>query len=212
MALWHYRAHMSASATARLEAFCDGVFAIALTLLIIEVKLPALPGVETTAAFWRAIGHLMPTVFAFGLSFTIIFITWVNHHGGVKLVNKSSAPFIYANGVLLLAVVAIPFPTSVLGEFLFTDHAAPGGILYNGVLVLLAIGWILFTSTAISGGLACDERSEATLRENRRNGFGAIALYSVLAVTAVWFPLAVAITTTLSWIFWLILGIRLRHA
>src|SRR5262245_6751053 len=109
-----------AHANARLEAFCDAVFAIALTLLILEVRLPATAHIASTADFWRALQHVLPSVFAFVLSFGIILITWVNHHAAMKLVHSSCASFIYANGFLLLAVVSIPFPTSLLGEFLWT--------------------------------------------------------------------------------------------
>ena len=116
---------MTAHANARLEAFCDAVFAIALTLLIIDVRIPATTAIATSGDLWRALGHLLPSVFAFVLSFGIILITWVNHHEMMKLVDKSSAPFIYANGVLLLSVVFVPFPTALLGENLLTPHAAP---------------------------------------------------------------------------------------
>ncbi len=78
-----------ANANSRLETFCDGVFAIALTLLIIDVRLPAPESIASTSEFWRALQHLTPTVFAFVLSFGIILITWVNHHAALKLVNKS---------------------------------------------------------------------------------------------------------------------------
>src|SRR5436190_17451538 len=97
--------------TARLEAFCDAVFAIAMTLLIIDIKPPSRDSIGSTSEFWRALQHLTPSVFAFVLSFGIIFITWVNHHGAMKLVHRSSASFIYANGFLLLTVVFTPFPT-----------------------------------------------------------------------------------------------------
>ena len=103
-------------ANARLEAFCDGVFAIALTLLILEVKLPSTESIANTAELWRALRHLTPSVFAFVLSFCIILITWVNHHAVLKLVTGSSASFIYANGFLLLSVVAIPFTAGLLGS------------------------------------------------------------------------------------------------
>lgn len=119
----------------RLEAFGDGVFAIALSLLIIDIKIPSSAAINNTADFWLALKHITPSLFAFLLSFVIIFITWVNHHNGLKLVNKSSASFMYANGFLLLTVVFIPFPTSLLGEYLFTDHSAPAVILYNSVMV-----------------------------------------------------------------------------
>src|SRR6187549_113039 len=108
----------------RLEAFCDGVFAIALTLLIIDIRIPSATKINNTADFWQALEHAAPSIFAFVLSFTIIFITWVNHHNALKLGNKSSARFIYANGFLLLGVVFMPFPTSLLGEYILTDHAA----------------------------------------------------------------------------------------
>ncbi len=202
----------AAHPNARLEALCDGVFAIALTLLILEVKLPPTESVAGTAALWRALRHLAPAIFAFVLSFGIILITWVNHRATLNLVNNSSAAFIYANGFLLLTVVCMPFPTALLGEFLFTDHAAPAVVLYVAVLAVQAIGWILVTGAALKDQLATGVRSASTLRDNKRNGYFAFALYAVLAVTALWFPLVIAVITMLSWIFWLVLSIRMKHA
>src|SRR5277367_6440416 len=115
----------------RLEAFCDGVFAIALTLLIIDIKIPK---VNTTAEFWFQLKEIVPSILAFLLSFAIILITWVNHHQSMKLVSKLCPSFIYANGFLLLTVVFLPFPTALIGEYILTDHAAPAVILYETVM------------------------------------------------------------------------------
>jgi uncharacterized membrane protein len=197
---------------ARLESFCDGVFAIAMTLLIIDVKLSSPERITSTDELWRALQHLAPSVFAFVLSFGIILITWVNHHAAMCLVNKSSASFIYANGFLLLAVVSIPFPTALLGEFLLTDHAAPAVLLYDAVLAAQAMGWVLVSSTALKNNLTRDDSSASTMRENRKNGFFAFALYALFAIMALWYPIAIAVVTTLSWLFWLSLGIRMKHA
>jgi uncharacterized membrane protein len=197
-----------ANANSRLEAFSDGVFAIAMTLLIIDVKLPSAASFASTAELWRALKHLTPSVFAFALSFGIILITWVNHHATLELINRSSASFIYANGILLLTVVFLPFPTGLLGAFLLTDHAAPAVVLYNATLAAQAIGWILLTSAALNGRLTVDARATSTLRESRRNGYAGFALYSIFSITALWFPIAIAVAATLSWIFWLALGIR----
>lgn len=196
---------------ARLEALADGVFAIAMTLLIIEVKLSDTEHITSNAELWHALRHVAPLIFAFVLSFGVILITWVNHHAMMQLVNRSSLSFTYANGLLLLTVVSLPFPTALLGEFIGTDHAAPAVVLYNGVLVVQAAAWILVCSAALNG-LATDERGAAMLREGRRNGYGAFALYALLAIAALWLPRAVAAITTVSWIFWLILSIRLRRA
>src|SRR5262245_17138890 len=86
------------SPNSRLETFCDGVFAIALTLLVLDIRIPSTTEVHTTADLWLAILQLAPSVFAFVLSFTVVLITWVNHHASLRLVDKSSTTFIYSNG------------------------------------------------------------------------------------------------------------------
>jgi uncharacterized membrane protein len=200
-----------ANPNSRLEAFCDGVFAIALTLLIIDIKIPSTTEINNTSEFWLVLRHIAPSIFAFVLSFIIILITWVNHHAALKLINKSSVSFIYANGLLLLSVVFVPFPTSLLGEYILSDHAAPAVILYNSVLVLQALGWILLCRSALKYKLGKNEKSEKQIRDNLKFGYFAFILYSLFAVTAIWFPFTIAMITTISWIFWLIWGISIKH-
>lgn len=195
----------------RLETFCDGIFAIALTLLIIDIKIPSSVIINNTADFWFALQHIVPSIVAFLLSFIIILITWVNHHAALKLVNKSSVSFIYANGFLMLTVVFMPFPTSLMGEYILTDHAAPAVVLYDSVLVLQAIGWILLAQAALKNQLGKNEKSNLITRQNKKYGYFAFALYSLCAILAFWFPLAIAIITILSWIVWLIWGFKLKH-
>ncbi len=197
---------------ARLEAFCDGVFAIAATLLIIDVKLPSPGSIQTTDDLWLALGHLTPGIFAFLLSFIIIVITWVNHHGILKFVQKSSPPFIYANVFLLLTVVIIPFPTSLLGEFVLSDHAAPAVVLYSAVCALQAIAWNLMGRTALNQAnpLVKNEKAMQGIRDATTKSYYAFALYTVCAFLAFWFPLTVAIIIAVSWIAWLIFSINFK--
>ena len=190
----------------RLEAFCDAVFAIALTLLIIDIKVPASDEIRTTRKLWLALRHLAPSIFAFVLSFAIILITWVNHHRFFRLVNKSSGAFVYANGFLLLTVVFMPFPTALVGEYLLTDHAAPAVVIYNSVTAVQAVSWILVTGAALR--LAKDEKSVALVHVGHRNGYFALMVYSLLALIAVWFPLTIAIVTTILWGYWLAFSLR----
>jgi uncharacterized membrane protein len=199
------------NANTRMEAFCDGVFAIALTLLIIDVKIP--PGIEikSNADFWLALRHTIPSILAFILSFGIILITWVNHHNGAKLINKSCASFLYANGFLLLTVVFIPFPTALQGEYLLSGHVAPAVVLYNAVLALQAVSWILISVVAVNNNLAKNEKATQAIRETGNYGYFAFGLYTLCAILAFWFPLTIAAISTVSWIFWLILGINIKH-
>jgi len=200
-----------ANANARLEALSDGVFAIALTLLVIEVKLPAIHTIASTADLWHSLRAATPAIGAFVLSFTIIFITWVNHHGVIRLIPKTSSSFIYANGLLLLTVAFIPFPTALLGEFVLTDHAAPAVVLYNAVIACQAIAWILLGRTALTNHLTRDDEASATLHVNTRNGYFALVVYSLLSIAALWQPLAVAVVTTATWVMWLVQGLRAKH-
>ena len=198
---------------ARLEAFSDGVFAIALTLLIIDIKLPSPSSIHTNAELLIGLKDLTPRFLAFLLSFIVILITWVNHHGALKLVRKSSPHFIYANGFMLLIVVFIPFPTSLLGEFVLTDHAAPAVALYSAVFGLQAVGWTLMSRAALdpTNPLLTSEKAIRTARLNLKRSYYAIVLYTVCAITAFWFPLAVAIFVALTWIAWLIIGVNLKE-
>jgi uncharacterized membrane protein len=193
-------------ANARLEAFCDGVFAIALTLLIIDIKTPSSDEVKTTAGLWLAMRHLAPSVFAFVLSFTVILITWANHHSAMRMVDKSSGAFLYANGLLLLTVVFVPFPTSLLGEYLATDHASPAVVIYSAVFVLQAIAWACLSAAGTP--LTKNDQAARELREKARYSYVAAALYSACAVAALWFPHTVAVVISLTWVFWLVLSIR----
>jgi uncharacterized membrane protein len=192
----------------RLEAFCDGVFAIALTLLIIDIKIPE---VDNTEEFWFELRQVAPAIFTFVLSFTIILITWVNHHASLRLIHKSTASFIYANGLLLLSVVFLPFPTSLLGEYLFTDHSAPAVMLYNFTMAFQAVGWILLTGTVLKNKLTKSDKSSWQIFANQKFGYFAFILYTVCGIIAFWFPFTIAVITTLTWIFWLVWGIRMNH-
>lgn len=195
----------------RLEAFCDGVFAIALTLLIIDIKIPVSETISTTNDLWLALQHLLPSIFSFLMSFTIVFIAWVNHHGVLKLVHKSSPAFIYANGFLLLTIVVLPFPTALLSEYLFTDHAAPAVVVYAAINGLQAIGWILLSYTVINPHpLTQNEKTVLTVRAGQKSSYFALAIYTLLTIMAFWFPQIVAFLLGVIWLGWLIYGIRIK--
>jgi uncharacterized membrane protein len=105
--------------TQRLEAFSDGVFAIAITLLILEIKVPHLEGDESLA---NALLRLWPSYGAYAFSFWVIGIFWVNHHSFLKLFRRVNHGFLVLNVFFLALVSFLPFPTSVLAEYL-TDPA-----------------------------------------------------------------------------------------
>src|SRR5262245_5592295 len=107
--------------TTRVEAFSDAVFAIAITLLILEIKVPHAEG---AAHLWTALAALWPSYLAFLLSFFVILVMWVNHHELIRMVEAVDYPFFFANGMVLLTVTFVPFTTAVLAERLYTSAAA----------------------------------------------------------------------------------------
>ena len=203
---------MAEQTNARLEAFCDAVFAIALTLLILEIKTPVAESIQTSDDLWISLKHLLPSVFAFLLSFLIIVVEWVNHHSFMKLINKSTPFFIYANVFLLITVVIIPFPTALLAEFCFTKAAAPSVVLYSFAVLLTNTGWVILTRTALHGdSLAKGEAAKAMLRDMSNQGRMGFGLYAVCTVMAFWFPLSVAMIISFTFLVWLILGLYYKE-
>ena len=102
--------------TARVEAFSDGIFGIAMTLLILEFQVPHVPhgDVDGRRALLHALLGLWPSGVAFVLSFGTVLIMWVNHHGLFKHAHHADNRLFFANGFLLLIVTFLPFPTAVL--------------------------------------------------------------------------------------------------
>ena len=195
---------------ARLDAFSDGVYAIAITLLIIDIKISSPEKINNTVELWNVLANMLPSIGAFVLSFVLIFISWVNHHNVHKLVNRSSTPFVYANAFVLLTIVVMPFPASLIGEFILTNHAAPAVFLYNAVLAVHGLAWICNTGAALNGKLTTDSKAIAQLRIGRKHAFFALLFYALLAILSLWFPITAAIFTTLTLIFWLIFGMMIK--
>jgi len=200
------------STNSRLETFCDGVFAIALTLLILEIKAPLAEGIHCSEDLWHSLKHLLPAVFAFFLSFAIIVISWVNHHTALKLIDKSTSHFIYSNVFLLLTIVIIPFPTALFAEFGFTEYSTPAVVLYGFVMLLTNIGWILICRSALKPKLLVkNEKGKVTIETILKHAKYAFVLYSVCTVLAFWFPHTMSIVLTLTWMAWLILGLKYKE-
>jgi uncharacterized membrane protein len=102
--------------TTRLEAFSDGVFAIAITLLIFGIKVPVIAN-HDASELKRQLFDLWPSYLSFVASFAIVSVFWIGHHQMFQLVSRSSRTLLWLNSALLMCVAFIPFPTAVLGIY-----------------------------------------------------------------------------------------------
>jgi uncharacterized membrane protein len=126
--------------TERIEAFSDGVFGIAMTLLVIEIKVPGHDLVEAHGLANALVG-LWPNYLAFFTSFVTILVIWVHHHWMFALVQKSDHAFLYWNGLLLLGVTFVPFPTALLAEYLLHPEAKVAAHLYTGTFLAISLAY-----------------------------------------------------------------------
>src|SRR6185369_10176513 len=166
----------------RLEMFSDGVFAIAITLLILEIKVPPLDSVHSVTDVWHRVGELWPSFFALTFSFIIILISWVGHHNLLRMLDKTSPQFQIANGFFLFTVIIIPFPTSFMAEYLNTPYAQPAIVVYCLSSVFHNLGWVFLNRSVLKPvPLVKDTAIETTRKTSRGSHFG-FALYSSLAI------------------------------
>ena len=123
--------------TARIEAFSDGVFAIAITLLILAIQVPSNPSRPLS----EMMAELWPSYLAFVASFMTIGVMWLNHHRLFTLINKKDDGLIAFNLLLLLGITWLPFPTAVLAQHFHSSHAdqQTAAVVYAGSFFALSI-------------------------------------------------------------------------
>jgi TMEM175 potassium channel family protein len=189
--------------TGRLEAFSDGVFAIAITLLVLELKVPELSAAgDSSSALAKALLQQWPSYVGLVTSFFTILIMWVHHHAILQNVCRTDAWLHFANGCLLLGVTFVPYPTSILARYLETPAAKMAAAFYAGTFVFMAICFYLFIRVAFRKPLLSVNASmEFVAKTCHEYTFGP-ALYLAATLAAfVNVKLSLAICTGL-WIFW----------
>lgn len=189
--------------TGRLEAFSDGVFAIAITLLALNLAIPHLGGNSSNKALGDALSAQWPSYVAFFTSFFTILVMWVNHHRVFRLIERTSAQLMYANGFLLMMTTAVPFSTGLLSEYFRLPGARLAAAVYSGTFVLIALGYqLVWMSLLRNRSLfkrSVPETEIATITKNYRMGVPIYLLATIAAFFSVY--ASVGICTAL-WVFW----------
>lgn len=192
--------------TARLEAFSDAVFAIAITLLALELKVPHQGDSATGPVLAAALAQQWPSYMAFVCSFLSILAMWVNHHRIFDLIRGGDGWLMLTNGLLLLIVTAVPFPTTVLADYFATGASEVACAAYAGFYVLVSVAFnLLWFSAARRGRLLRPDFSDDLVRAIGRRLLIGLPAYLAATVLAFWSaPLSLAICSLL-WIHWALL-------
>ena len=184
------RAATEQKETGRLEAFSDGVFAIAVTLLVLDFKVPkpaelaAGPGAFGTHGLLAALLAQWPAFLAFLTSFLTILVMWVNHHLLFGLVRRTDHIFLFLNGLLLLFVTFVPFPTALVAAYLQQADATVAALLYSATYVAIAIVYNLLWRHAKRHHLLDPAASPTAVEEIDRSYRFGPPLYALAFVLA----------------------------
>ncbi len=174
----------------RLEAFSDGVFAIAITLLILDVTVPAGSGAHLA----HALVQEWPAYLAYATSFLTISVIWVNHHAMFSKVSYADRRLVFGNSVFLLVVAFIPFPTRLLAEYIRDTDGARTAALFLGLtfIVLSVVFNLVWRSIAIDRRLVRDDVPDADLKAIFRSFRPGVPMYVFATLIAFVSPVASA--------------------
>jgi uncharacterized membrane protein len=187
-------------ATERVEAFSDGVMAVAITLLVLAIQLPA--GLKSDAALWAAIWRIAPALAAWVVSFAFVLTFWVSHHYFFASLKKTDRGLLWLNGLFLLCITLVPFPTGLVGQY--PGFTAPLALL-SGVMLLTSLSFAgMRFYASFRGRLLRDELSEGEARTAMLQSAVAPVLYALaVGLSFLWPPGAMAIQVLVLALFFL---------
>lgn len=182
------------SETARVEAFSDGVFAVAITLLIFDLHVPPV----ASGNLWVALSRQWPAYIAFLISFAFIGIMWVNHHRLFNHIRRSDNWLMFLNLLLLFGVTVVPFPTSLLATHYITPNRAAAAAVFNGIYVFIAISFNILWFHAVKASLLDPEALTSAGSISRRYGVGPVSYLICFGLTWVSVPASLALNVGLA--------------
>jgi uncharacterized membrane protein len=191
--------------TARIEAFSDGVFAIAMTLLVLELKVPQVPagltGPYSSAMLETALRQQWPAYYSLVTSFLTVLIMWMHHHNMFKLVRHTDARLLLMNGLLLLGVTIVPFSTAIVAAYLYTPAAQGACVAYAGTFLMISMVYFLLVYVAIQERILIPHAGAALkrLRDSYRWGPPIYAFATIGAFYRAWLCMGIC---TAMWLYW----------
>lgn len=172
--------------SARLETLADGVFAIAMTLLIIDVSVTS-KGPKLGAA----LVHAWPQYAAYAVSFLTIGIMWVNHHTCFCEIGRNDRTFMFLNLLLLMCIAFVPFPTRLVAEHIRDDGLRAAAIMYGVTLTTTAAFFGSMWFYAAHGRrLIAENANQKTVSGLSRSYLPGAPIYGISTLVALWSPTA----------------------
>ncbi|NLU90387.1 TMEM175 family protein [Chitinophaga sp. Ak27] len=196
--------------TARIEGFSDGVFAIAITLLVLELRIPVAESNNNPQALINSLLAQWPSFLAFSLSFFSIFIMWVNHHKMFKQIYRRNSTLMFANGLILFLATCISYPTALLARYYGTPSVTVAVAVYTGLFVLINLAFnLLWGIASRNKTLLRPEISAAAVKKIRRNYEYGIPIHLSAFMLSFCWPSGALILCAGLWTYWAFTSRRL---
>jgi len=165
--------------TGRVEAFSDGVFAFAITLLVLYLKDPAANG----GSLLQGLIDQWPAFFAFVTSFMTILIMWVGHHQMFTFIRRADRQFMFLNGILLFFVTLTPFTTSLVADHILSSDSQTAAVIYAADFLALSFTWGNLTRHASRKNLFA-HGGDVGIRNQGRGAIIGLSFYALAFVIA----------------------------
>ena len=177
----------------RLEAFSDGVLAIIITIMVLELEIP-----HNTS--FKALSKLLPVFSSYLMSFVFIGIYWGNHHHLLHTVHRVNSKIIWSNMGLLFFLSLIPFSTGWMGQNNFHSHTVA---LYSINLLLCAIAYFIL-QTVITSHYSHSSELITAMKKQQKKGMISLVLYVVSTVSAFYYPIVSGFFIVITAVIWII--------
>jgi len=177
--------------TGRTEAFSDGVFAIAITLLVLDINIPQ----SDFDDLWHAIVHEWPAYLAYATSFLTVGGMWLAHHGIFRRLRYIDARVMRINLILLMFVSFLPFPTRLAAEAIHNANSERVAIIFYGLtlFIISALAGVLWTQVTRHRELLRDDVTDEEISEITKRAAPSIGFYAGATLLAIPAPRAAAI-------------------
>ncbi len=181
--------------TGRIEAFSDGVFSIAITLLVLNISVPSAQEAHLSGLI-ASLFNRWPTFLALIASFFFILVMWINHHRLFTAIRRSDTGLMLLNGLLLFGVILVPFWTALVAQFLQQPDETLAVMLYNGWFVIVSIFFNALWRYAAHDNRLFSEQTDRPLVSSitRQYNFGP-PMYIITVLLALIHPLLGIVTS-----------------
>ena len=191
--------------TSRLEAFSDGIFGVAITLLAIEIGIKEYDGANNSN-LWQKILERWPEYFSYFNSFATVLLIWMGHNKIFKHLRAANHWIILLNGLVLLFVVLFPYPTKTVGTFIGTNAENTAVAFYAGFTGSITLTMLLLNICILQNKrlLFNPEKSIPWFKGMIKGQIIGVLCYAVITIFAFYFSKISIVLTFFMWVFWAI--------